>query len=297
MRLKALGWFFMATSAFAGITGPSISYETSSGSPYSQFLGGAPQGTVSHRRVEANLFAPLPWKPLDITFVPRLGLQTEERAPFLPADLGILQTHLTSLELTLAALHNVGESSQVFLTFSRYGSVDFLEPPHSLYESYLGLRTQNWLSGVMGGRDRVLLLLRTRAFPDGPRWLPFLGFKVEYPSGFFWDILIPAHAQFGWTSPEDAWQIKTGFRMRSRDYPWSTSIADGWVEGHVKEFFLGIRRQLYSFVHFELEGGLQSDAWKLVGNPTSDGKQYASSFAPWISVNFVTVFPEEALKN
>ncbi len=245
-------------------------------------------GTVAHQRFQANLFAPLPTKPLGINIVPGLNYFHEQRGYGASAQSLTPTKDLRALALGVSLFKDFGESSTGYFTLTHFGRPDFGASAESMIESFAGTKLRGWFPYFSNEKlNETYFFLRLRAYPDCTRFMPFIGKKVSFENGFFFDVLVPSHLIAGWENADEKWRFQGGARLVGRDYP----VLDAWWGGYTTELLLGVRRHISSVFYLSLEGGLQQENLKLVSRAGAEQARLTTQFAPWITLSVQTLFP------
>lgn len=254
---------------------------------------------VRRRRYEASVLAPIPLRLLGGMFVFKGDFFKEHRElegdDRYEEEDDLRNPNVAGVGTVYLPHHKEG-APRFFILAARYGEMSFKDKAGPMSEYVLGADIDAvdmpWPMRFDVSDDAsTRVLVRYRSFPGFHRWLLLAGHKIQRASGWSFDVQIPSHVLAGWQTDDQAWKIYGGVKWVSREYPFSTTYADGWMEGHTATRFVGVRRLIAVPLYVALEAGMQREVLAYYDERGETLSAHETEFAPWARVALETWVP------
>jgi hypothetical protein len=287
---------FTTSASGAETKGPTISWENAAPAPLKDRDENDLELKESRQITEAHLLIPIPVNFLGGMLVAKYDAFIEQHT--YEGDLAdqVPEGYKKRETSALGAIylpHAKEGAPKFFALASRYGALRLTAPSRPMGEYILGFQ---WASEDTPfnirfgeGHDASLTsLVRYRKFPGRHSWLFLVGYDMETPSGFRFEVHIPSHVHAGIRSEDRAWYYYAEGRARSRIAPIEMEDQHFWNDGYVAQGALGIRRKLQGIVHLAVEAGMQQESFTLFDEQGETITETTSDFSPWAKLAIET---------
>lgn len=297
----AVSWLILAAPPLVygrTVKGPTVAVEQAQPAVVDATAPSEPKPAVElrRRRYDLNLLVPVPAQVLGGMFVVKGDFFKEQRTTSgpgaLPLDNDIKNPNVAAIG-TVYLPHAKEGAPRFFALATRYSDMSVERQSRPMAEFVVGadVAAEDMpFKLVFGATDDAesRVLVRYRSFPGFHRWLLLVGHRIERVSGWSFDATIPSHVLVGWQTQDAAWKLYSGVRWVGREYPFSTTTADGWMEGHVTSYLAGVRREVAKPIYVALEAGMQQEALAYFDERGDELSRHVTRLSPYAKVALET---------
>ena len=100
-----------------------------------------------------------------------------------------------------------------------------------------------------------------------------------------------SHVKLSWNSKNDQWGIYLNGEGSSQQNAVRENGQTIWINGHVVDGYMGVRRHLANIFYLAAEGGIHRDHSTYNDQTGAILREQESEFAPWARIRLETFIP------